>query len=162
MSKWELRDWIEHIVPNLMRAGKLPGLSIAVAENGKTIYADGFGSRDRERNLPATPDTLYGIGSITKSFVAIAVMQLVEKGLISLDDPVSMHAPLRIGLEDDPIRIRHLLTHSLGVPSLATSSVAFYKSVGYDTGIPFGSPEDFYRLINGAQSEIVDAPGRRF
>ena len=66
LSKWELRDWIEHIVPNLMRTGKLPGLSIAVVDNGETIYADGFGSRDRERNLPATPDTLYGIGSITK------------------------------------------------------------------------------------------------
>ena len=162
MSKWELRDWIEHIVPKLMRSGKLPGLSIAVVDNGETIYSEGFGSRDKERNLPATPDTLYGIGSITKSFVAIAVMQLVEKGLISLDDPVSMHTPLRIGLEEDPIRIKHLMTHSLGVPSLATSSVAFYKSVGYDTGIPFGSPEDFYRMINRAQGEIVDAPGRRF
>ena len=86
MSKWELRDWIEHIVPNLMRTGKLPGLSIAVVDNGETIYADGFGSRDRERNLPATPDTLYGIGSITKSFVAIAVMQLVEKGLKNMKE----------------------------------------------------------------------------
>ncbi len=162
MTKWELKDWIEHIVPKHMRAGKMPGLSLAVVDKGRTIYAEGFGSRDKERNLPATPDTLYGIGSITKSFVAIAVMQLVEKGLIKLSDPVSIHAPLRIGLEDDPITIHHLLTHSLGVPSLGTSSVAFYKSVGYDTGIPFGSPDDFYRLMNGAQGEVVDAPGKRF
>ncbi|MFH1178894.1 MAG: serine hydrolase domain-containing protein, partial [Candidatus Bathyarchaeota archaeon] len=162
MTKWELKAWIEHIVPKHMRAGKMPGLSLAVVDKGRTIYAEGFGSRDKERNLPATPDTLYGIGSITKSFVAIAVMQLVEKGLIKLTDPVSIHAPLRIGLEDDPITIHHLLTHSLGVPSLGTSSVAFYKSVGYDTGIPFGSPDDFYRLMNGAQGEVVDAPGKRF
>jgi CubicO group peptidase (beta-lactamase class C family) len=149
-------------VPNEMRAGKLPGLSLAVTQDGKIIYAEGFGSRDREKNLPATPDTLYGIGSITKSFVAIAIMQLIEKGEIDLDDPVSMHTPMRLGLDENPITIHHLLTHSLGVPSLGTSSVAFYKAVGHDTGIPFGSPDDFYRLLNGARDEIVDEPGKRF
>lgn len=162
LTQWELAEWIEHIVPQLMREGKMPGLSIAVVEKGKTIYAEGFGSRDKERNLPATPDTLYGIGSITKSFVAIAILQLMEKGELKLTDPVSKHAPLKIGLKDKPITIHNLLTHSLGIPSLATSSVAFYKSVGFDTGVPFGSPEDFYRLINGAQSEIVAEPGKRF
>ena len=162
MTEWRLKTWIEHIVPKQMREGKMPGLSISVVKKGETIYAEGFGSRDLEKNLPATPDTLYGIGSITKSFVAIAIMQLVEKGELSLDDPVSMHTPMRIGLKEKPIKIHNLLTHSLGVPSLATSSVAFYKSVGYDTGIPFGSPEDFYRLINGAQDEVVDEPGKRF
>jgi CubicO group peptidase (beta-lactamase class C family) len=145
-----------------MREAKLPGLSIAVVEKGKTIYAEGFGSRDRENNLPATPDTLYGIGSITKSFVASAILQLIEHGELELSDPVGEHVPFKIGLKDDPITIHHLLTHSLGVPSLATSSVAFYKSVGYDTGIPFGSPDDFYRFINGAQGEITDKPGKRF
>jgi len=140
----------------------MPGLSISVVKNGETIYAEGFGSRDLEKNLPATPDTLYGIGSITKSFVAIAIMQLVEKGELKLDDPVADHAPMKIGMKEKPIKIHNLLTHSLGVPSLATSSVAFYKSVGYDTGIPFGNPDDFYRLINGAQDEVVDEPGKRF
>lgn len=76
-----------------MREGKMPGLSIAVVKNGETLYDKGFGSRDLEKNLPATPDTLYGIGSITKSFVAIAIMQLVERGLLKLDDPVSKHTP---------------------------------------------------------------------
>jgi CubicO group peptidase (beta-lactamase class C family) len=162
MTTWKLKDWVEYIIPKQMRAGKMPGLSIAVVEEGKTIYTEGFGSRDKEKNLPSTPDTLHGIGSITKSFVAIAIMQLIEKGLIDLNDPVSSLTPFRIGLEENPITVHHLLTHSLGVPSLGTSSVAFYKSVGYDTGIPFGSPDDFYRLINGARKEVVDAPGRRF
>ena len=162
MTDWELGDWIEHVIPKRMREARLPGLSIAVVEEGKTIYAEGFGNRDRERNLPATPDTLHGIGSITKSFVAIAILQLMEQGKLELSDPVGKHVPFKIGLKEDPITIHHLLTHSLGVPSLATSSVAFYKSVGHDTGIPFGSPDYFYRLINGAQGEIVDNPGKRF
>ena len=162
MTEWTLKNWIEHIVPKQMREGKMPGLSISVVKNGETIYSEGFGSRDLEKNLPATPDTLYGIGSITKSFVAIAIMQLIEKEELKLDDPVSMHTPMNIGMKEKPITIHNLLTHSLGVPSLATSSVAFYKSVGFDTGIPFGSPMDFYRLINDAQSEVVDEPGKRF
>jgi CubicO group peptidase (beta-lactamase class C family) len=88
LTEWTLEEWIEHIVPKLMREGKMPGLSIAVVKNGETLYAGGFGSRDRELNLPATHDTLYGIGSITKSFVAIAILQLVERGLLKLDDIV--------------------------------------------------------------------------
>jgi len=162
LTQWKLDEWIEYLVPRLMREGKMPGLSIAVIEKGETVYSKGFGSRDKERNLPATPDTLYGIGSITKSFVAIAILQLMEEGKLRLTDPVSKHVPFKLGLADNPITIHHLMTHSLGVPSLATSSVAFYRSVGYDTGIPFGSPEDFYRMVNGAQSEIVAEPGKRF
>ncbi len=158
----ELRDWIEHIVPRYMQEGRMPGLSVAVVREGETLYAQGFGARDPKKNLPATPDTLYGIGSITKSFVAIAVMQLAEQGKLSLDDPVKEHTPFKLGLPGNPIRIRHLLTHSLGLPSVASSSVALYRGVGADTGIPWGSADDFYRLVNGAQDELVAPPGERF
>ncbi len=162
MSDWKLEDWIENIVPKHMREGKMPGLSIAVVKKGETVYAEGFGSRDKEKNLPATPDTLYGIGSITKSFVAIGILQLVENGELELEDPVGEHVPFKIGYKDKPITIHNFMTHSLGVPSLATSSVAFYRSVGHDTGIPFSSPNDFYRLINNAREEVVAEPGERF
>jgi len=162
LSDWKLEDWIEHIVPKHMREGKMPGLSLAVVKKGEIVYAEGFGSRDKEKNLPATPDTLYGIGSITKSFVAIGILQLVENGELELDDPVGEHVQFKIGYKDKPITIHNLMTHSLGVPSLATSSVAFYRSVGHDTGIPFGSPDDFYRLINDAREEVVAEPGERF
>ncbi len=158
----KLVSWIKDNVPRYMEAGKLPGFSIAVVREGKTIYAGGFGLRDTVNDLPATPDTLYGIGSITKSFVAIAVMQLVEKGLLNLDDPVSDHLQFKVGKEDKPIRIHHLLTHSLGVPSLASSSVALYKGVGADTGIPWNGVEEFYDLVNGAVDEVVADPGERF
>lgn len=158
----ELVDWIEHIVPKYMQEVRMPGLSVAVVKEGEAIYAQGFGARDPKKNLPATPDTLYGIGSITKSFVAIGIMQLAEQGKLGLDDPVKDHIPFNLGLPGNPIRIRHLLTHSLGLPSLATSSVALYRGVGADTGIPWGSADDFYRLVNGAQDELVAPPGERF
>ena len=162
MNQWELDDWINYIIPKYMIEAKLPGLSLAVVKNGETIYAEGFGSRDIEKNLPATPDTLYGIGSITKSFVAIGMMQLVEHRKIKLNEPVSEYVPFTLGLKNNPITIHHLLTHSLGIPSLGTSSIAFNRAVGFDTGIPFGSQDDFYRLVNAAGDEIVDEPGKRF
>ena len=140
----------------------MPGFSLAVVKDGETVYAEGFGSRDPQRGLPATPDTLYGIGSITKSFVAIAVMQLIEQGKLNVDDSVSKHIPFKLGLKGDPIKVHHLLTHSLGVPSLGTSTVALYRGIGADMGIPWGSVDDFYRLVNGAQDEVTFPPGEHF
>jgi len=155
-------NWIEKNIPLYMERARMPGFSIAVVKDGETIYAGGFGLRDTQKNLPATPDTLYGIGSITKSFVAIGIMQLVEAGEINLDDPVSKHIPFELGIPGDPITIHHLLTHSPGIPSLATSPVAISRGLGLDTGVPLGSAADFYRLVNGAQDEIVARPGERF
>ncbi|MEJ0039535.1 MAG: serine hydrolase [Gammaproteobacteria bacterium] len=155
-------DWLDRTVPLEMQRSAMPGFSIAVVADGRIIYAQGFGTRDRARALPATPDTLFAIGSITKSFVAIATMQLAEQGKLKLDDPVSRYVPLSLGRADDPIRVRHLLTHSLGVPSLGTSTVVLNREIGFDTGVPFGSVADFYRFVNGAQDEIVTAPGERF
>lgn len=158
----QVRKWVEHIVPKYMRDFKVPGLSVAVVKEGETIYSEGFGARDPQRNLPATPNTLYGIGSITKSFVAIAIMQLVEEGKLSVDDPVSQYIPFKLGLPGKPIKIHHFLTHSSGLPSLATSSVALHRGIGIDKGIPWGGVQDFYRLVNDAQEEIADEPGVRF
>ncbi|RJS90401.1 serine hydrolase [Candidatus Bathyarchaeota archaeon] len=165
MSKEDLdgmRRFIEKRVPELMAQRRVPGLSIAVVEGEEVVYAEGFGVRDVERSLPATPDTLYGIGSCTKSFVALAILQLVERGEISLDDPVSKYIPLKIGIPGKPITVHHLLTHSSGIPSLGTSTIALSRGIRGDVGIPFGSADDFYRHINGAQEEIADEPGRRF
>jgi CubicO group peptidase (beta-lactamase class C family) len=89
-------------------------------------------------------------------------MQLIEKGELSIDDPVEEHLPFKLGFDSDTIKIHHLLTHSLGLPSIASSSVALYRGVGEDTGIPFGGVKDFYRLVNGAKDVGVARPGERF
>jgi len=157
-----MRDFIEGYVPEAMREAKIPGYSIAVIRDRETLYAEGFGARDPARNLPAPPDTLYGIGSCTKSFVAMGIMQLVERGKLGLGDPASEHIPLEIGLPEKPVTIHHLLTHSSGIPSLASSTVALQRGIGLDTGVPWGGVNDFYRLVNGAQEEIAADPGERF
>ena len=60
---------LENLVGDLMRQLKIPGLSVGVVVNGNLAYAQGFGARNLENNLPMTPDTLFGIASISKFFV---------------------------------------------------------------------------------------------
>jgi CubicO group peptidase (beta-lactamase class C family) len=154
--------WIESNVPAMMREAKMPGFAIAVVQDGDIIYAEGFGARDPAKGLPATPDTLFGIGSITKSFVAISILQLAEQGKLDLDDPVSKHIPFELGLPGKPITIRHFLSHSPGFPNLATSSVLLRRGLGEETGVPMTSAAEFCRYVNGAKDEIVFNPGQHF
>jgi CubicO group peptidase (beta-lactamase class C family) len=95
----------------------LPGLSIAVLEDGEVLTARGFGYADVDRRIPATADTLYHLASVTKTFTAILVLRLVEQGKLDLDEPVSRYAP---EVTDDRVHIRHLLSHtSEGTPGEA-------------------------------------------
>lgn len=98
----------------------IPGLSIAVVHDQELLWAKGFGFADRETKRPATPDTIYGIGSISKLFTGIAVLRLRDQGKLSLDDPVAKHLPgFDIGQnypDGPPITIRGILTHTSGLP----------------------------------------------
>jgi CubicO group peptidase (beta-lactamase class C family) len=154
--------WLDARVPDRMREAKLPGFSIAVVRNRSTVYAEGFGARDPARGLPATADTLFGIGSVTKSFVAIAILQLADEERLRLDDPVSKYVPLELGMPGRPITIHHLLTHTAGFPNLDTSNVMISRGLGRDTGVPMASAADFYRFVNGARDEVRFAPGERY
>ena len=158
----KMRVFAEKVIPEFMREGKVPGFSIAVVKKDEIVYAQGFGARDPARSLPATSETLYGIGSCSKSFVALAAMQLAEKGKIKLTDPASDYVPFKLGLKGKPITIHHLLSHSSGVPNLATSTIGLSRGVGVELGVPWGSANDFYRVVNSANAEIAADPGKRF
>ncbi|MBI4626374.1 MAG: beta-lactamase family protein [Verrucomicrobia bacterium] len=70
-----------------------PGLSIGIVHDQELVWARGFGFADRERKIPATPQTLYRMASNTKMFTATAILQLRDVGKLRLDDPVSQHLP---------------------------------------------------------------------
>ncbi len=94
---------------------QIPGLSAAIAQNGEIVWSRGFGLADVDAERPATPITSFALASLTKTFAATITMQLVEEGLISLDDPVSDYGIFLTS--EGTIRIRHLLSHtSEGVP----------------------------------------------
>ena len=96
--------------------------SIAIVRGGRIVYASATGERDLANDLPATPQTIYHIGSITKLFTAVSVMQLVEAGRISLDDKLSRFFPTFPNGAN--ISIRELLMHRSGIPNYLDSAVA--------------------------------------
>ena len=125
---------LEGFIQEKMSKTKIPGLSIAIIEDDEIIHARGFGFRDVSSGLPATPKTLYGIGSVTKSFTAIAVMQLVEEGRIRLDDPIENYIPIKLAPYGEDVSIHHLLTHSSGVPNLAYAEAFINRLVRMGKG----------------------------
>lgn len=105
----------------LMIENKVSGMSIAIVDNGKIVYAKGYGFEDVEANIPASSKSMYRIGSITKSFTALSIMQLQSKGLLSVNDELKTHIPeFKIGFQNEvqsPILLRHMMAHISGMPS---------------------------------------------
>lgn len=146
-------DTIEAFVRDWMQAADVPGASIAITDANETLYAEGVGSRDLSTNAAATANTRYGIGSITKSFTALAVLQCVERGDLALDDSIAEHTPAAFDGADE-VTLHELLSHSSGLPSLGTSEVLIARQGGAgEHGVPLGNLDDMYAFIDGAGDE---------
>jgi len=97
---------------------RIPGMSAAIVRDGEIAWSRGFGYADAEAEIPATAATSFHLASLTKTFAATIIMQLVERGLVNLEDPVTEYGIDLPG--DHTVRVRHLLTHtSEGVPGSA-------------------------------------------
>jgi CubicO group peptidase (beta-lactamase class C family) len=154
---------LENAIVSLMMESKVPGASFAVVAGDKVIYAKAFGARNLEKNIPTTVDTLYGFGSCTKSYTALAIMQLVQEGKLDVNDPVSKYLDFKLGKRSIPITIHHLLTHSAGIPNIGIADELISRGLGLEhTFIPFSSWNDFYLHVNGAAQWITPEPGQRF
>jgi len=128
-----------------MEDGKVPGVSVAIVEANTPVMTAGFGARNLNTNEPVTPDTLMGVGSVTKSVSALAVMQLVEACELAVDDRVADYVP---HYEDTDITIRNLLTHSSGLPSDGSAVVLTARLAGIDpVEVPLSGSEDFERHV---------------
>ncbi|HPG34037.1 MAG TPA: serine hydrolase domain-containing protein, partial [Lentimicrobium sp.] len=113
LARTEMADNLRAYIEKAMSKNKITGLSIAVVDSNGVLLADGFGMADKEKKIAADSSTLFPIASVTKTFTGIAVMQLVEKGLIDLDKPIVAYIPelsLPYG-EEKTITPRMLLTH---------------------------------------------------
>jgi len=154
---------LEGFILEKMSRTKIPGLSIALVQGDETIYARGLGFRNLSSGLPATPRTLYGIGSVTKSFTAMAIMQLVEEGKINLDDPIEEYVSVKLRPFGKTVSIHHLLTHSSGVPALAYAEAFIRGVLGLDHHwLPVSSPEDIIAFMRNAEKWAVSRPGENF
>jgi CubicO group peptidase (beta-lactamase class C family) len=112
----------DRLMTRFVLENKLPGAALAVARNGRVVYARGFGHADPDRREPVQPRSLFRIASISKPITAAAVLRLVEQGRLGLDDRVVDHLDVRHGgapvAPADPrlkqVTIRHLLQHRGG------------------------------------------------
>ena len=105
-----LRRWLE--------AAPSAGLAISVTDRQRTLYTAGLGYAELASRRPITADTTFQIGSIGKSMTALAVLQLVQAGRLDLNAPVSTHLPwFAIPSRFGPITLRHLLSHTAGLPA---------------------------------------------
>ncbi len=116
-----VESYLEWYIPQLMKKHHVPGVSIALVDGQKIVWARGFGYADREKAIPASATTIYQTGSISKVITATAVMQQVEQGRIDLDEPVQKYLPgfsmrSRWGTTPAP-SARALLSHHAGLPT---------------------------------------------
>ena len=102
---------------------KIPGLSAVVVRDQEVVWAKGFGFADRDRHIQATPETPYHVCSLTKTFAATLILQLVEQGQLDLDVPASRYT----GINGDRNTIRHLLSHT----AQATPGESFHYAAGH-------------------------------
>lgn len=146
-------DKLDKLIGAYAEYGEFNG-TVLVAEKGKVIYQKGFGLADMEWNVPNQPDTKFRLGSITKQFTSMLIMQLVEQGKLKLDVPISTYLPDYPKKNGEIITIHHLLTHSSGIPNI-TSFPGFSKDISRNSY----SPSQLVNLF--ADSALQFKPGER-
>jgi CubicO group peptidase (beta-lactamase class C family) len=109
------QDSIDVFINNQIKKQGIIGLSVGIVKDGKIIKAKGYGVANIELNVPATENTVYKIGSVSKQYIAVGIMKLVQEGKLKVSDPITKF------INDAPadwnsITIRHLLNHTSGLP----------------------------------------------
>lgn len=143
-------SYIAPLIKSEMKKHDITGLSIALVDNQRVLWAKGFGYADKANKVPATPETIYRAGSISKLFTATAVMQLAEQGKMDIDKPLQTYLPkffIKSRFPNAaPITPRNIMTHHSGLPA------NFLK------GMWTSKPEPFEDLVEQVDDEYVAYP----
>jgi CubicO group peptidase (beta-lactamase class C family) len=150
------RSQIEKAVSAFMTANSVPGVSVALVQNGQLVWSAGFGMSDLEDSAPATSSTLYRLGSISKSITAVAILQLYERGKLDLDAPVQKYCPA-FPQKGSPITSRQLLAHLSGIRHYNQDGKG---DVPDDSARHFTSMEESLQLF--AADPLLSKPGAQF
>jgi CubicO group peptidase (beta-lactamase class C family) len=146
----EVTAYLSERIRHEMKKRDVTGLSIALVDDQHVVWAEGFGYADKGNNVPASPETVYRAGSISKLFTATAAMRLVERGRLDIDRPLGDYLPgfpIRTRFPDSaPITPRSILTHHSGLPS------------DYLKGMWNRDPEPFTRVADRLGNEYVANP----
>lgn len=168
----------ENYAQKVMEENQIPGIAVGLAKDGQLFYGKGFGYRDVEDQLEVTIDTVFAIGSLTKSFTCVAIMQLQEAGKLSVHDPVIKYLPnfrLKNG-STKQITIHHFMTHTSGIPVLPSMPVILFHSLmdeefkndplflqmNRDEINPVETYEEYLDYIAQLDFELLGPPGTRW
>jgi CubicO group peptidase (beta-lactamase class C family) len=139
---------IDATVTRLLSAAKIPGVGVAILNDGKVVFLKGYGVRDKEKNLPLTPDSVFTAASLTKAAFACLVMELVQDSVLTLDKPVYQYLPKPLpeyanykDLAGDQrykkITTRMLLDHTSGFPNWRWATVDKKLNINFEPGSRF-------------------------
>jgi len=141
---------VDEFVRAEMAREKVPGVAVAIVDHGMVVKAEGYGYANVEHGVPVRPDTVFQSGSLGKQFTAATVMTLVEEGKIGLDDSVAKYFP-EAPEAFRAITVRHLLTHTSGIPDYTEGTIDLRRDYGED---------ELARMAFGLKLEF--APGSRW
>lgn len=159
---------LQALIPQEMARAGVAGLSIALVDGPRLLWAQGFGWADAQARRPATADTLYRMGSVSKLFTATAALQLADQGRLDLDAPITRALPeFRIGSRfpagplgparpQDAITLRLLLSHQAGLPRDRLAGMWWAADSAQGQRLP----QDFREAVAAlAQDELAQPPG---
>jgi len=150
-----IRERFAPFVQQQIERQQIPGLAVGVVLNGELVYSQGFGVQRLGEAAPVTSRTLFHQASITKPFVATAIMQLAERGRLKLDDLVTEHLPyFKVrGEQSEGITIKQLMNHTSGMPDV----------LGYDWANPkYGDGELENHVRFARTRKLKSLPGEKF
>ncbi len=150
---------LDAVLEEIMSLWGAPGLAVGIVQDGQIAYTSYLGVQSLDSQAPVSEDSTFCIASIAKIFVASAVMQLVERGVLALDAPVAQYLPyFRL---DDPryteMTIRQMLSHTSGMPDMEESK---YDELVANPEFDEGAPERYVRGLS--HLKLASAPGERF
>lgn len=161
---YQLQPFLESMTENL----GIPGYCISAVGQEGTIITISGGEKQKGFGEKPNGDTIFMIGSCSKSVTSLAALILVEEGLLDLDTPVLNYIPVSLYVDGEPVTVRHLLNHSSGLPNLGMSEVTMKKVLGEDLpGLleennPFTTSESFFSYVNEASKSSAIVPGEKF
>ncbi len=146
---------VESLIKSTMISSGMPGLSVAIVHGDQTIYQSGFGFANLEAGTKITANTLFQIGSNSKAFTALAVLQLQQEGLLSVTDPITKYIPwLKFyykGVEAQ-VTVQQFLHHTSGV---SANTIASIPQLSGPQAL-----EQTVRILAG--TELAHRPGERY
>lgn len=145
---------LDDLINQYLEYGKFNG-SVLVAHEGEVLLKKGYGWANMEWDIPNAPNTKHRLGSITKQFTAMLILQLAAEGKLDLQAPISTYLPYYPKEKGDKITTHHLLTHSSGIPNY-TSFPGFFEE---ESRNPY-TPEEFIKKFQ--DKELDFAPGSQY